>query len=444
MHNQINQQDAEVGLLAGLLLDPREIAKVETTILATDFDDKNHSEFFAILVNMNAAGESIRDVRLVMSRLKAAGVLDGLGGPIAFQDAFLNQHAIENVQTYAEQVRRNAVHHDTVQMADGLSSMVRSANDTADTLAWLRSQIESIESRAVNCDHTVTIGQACEELLTDIRETLKTGETPTIPTGIEAFDDAYGGLLPSKLYVIAARPGVGKSSWSQQAGENIAESNRAALFVSLEMSRAEVATRYLAKRTGLNGKFIASHVCDERELSKLDEAVECCRSIPFLISEPSASRSTTDAICAEARLQHATHGLSVLIIDYLQIVEPDNPKQHEVEKITKATRAYKQLSRELKIPVVLLSQLNRSGEKEKVIREPRLSDLRGCGSIEQDADAVIFLHSLAADRIELIVAKMRGGGLHRQTMVFDGPSCSFRSEEASDQDNFNDEFVEFA
>lgn len=442
----IAPHDAAVGLLTGMLLTPQVIPTIETTVMASDFESRDHGDMFLLLADMQQAGESIRDVSLVMSRMRQSGLMERLGGARQFQSEFLNVRAGENAKHYATQVRRFAVHRQLNKLASEFAARARTSEHPGELAEWMRFELSAIESRASADNHIKSIGQACTDLATDIRKTIASGLSPALPTGIDEFDDKYDGLFPSKLYIVAARPGGGKSSWSQQVGENISEANSGALFVSLEMSSDEFASRYLAKRTGINSKYLSSHIVGDSELRQVDESAKAAESVPFFISEPSGRHSTVEAICAEARVQKATRGIAVLIIDYLQIIEPSNPKQSEYEKVTLATRAFKQLSRELKIPVVLLSQLSRKGEGDgrkeaSRVREPRLSDLRSSGSIEQDADCVIFLHDEGDGNVRFIVAKMRGAERHEATLKFHGPSCSFKSQPIADNPNFNQEFA---
>lgn len=443
----IDAAESSRGLLSAILLDPRTIPLVESIVVPEDFDDADHRRLFNLLVEMNRAGESVRDTRLVMNRLRASGVLDALGGPDRFKLDYLNDRASENAATYARQVRGFAVNKQVAELSiDFAKRTERNDIDADSVLSWLRAELGGIESKASDQSHVSTIGEACAGLMQDIDATVSSGQSAGLPTGITQFDDVYGGLYRSRLYVPAAGPGRGKSSLAQQIGENIAASNRGAFYVSLEMSRAELAGRYLARQTRINAKYILSHAITPSDQRCLTKATEKSQGVPFLISEPFGRQATVEAICSSARVRKATDDISVVIIDYLQIIEPSTPKQTEYEKVTLATRAFKQLSRELAIPVVLLSQLNRRPESDgKEPRRPRLSDLRSSGSIEQDADAVLFLHDEGGGLVRLIVAKMRGAEKSDAILLrFDGPLCEFQNPAIEDDPNFNDAFAEYA
>tara|TARA_R110002049_G_scaffold2750_3_gene21831 strand:+ start:19981 stop:21378 length:1398 start_codon:yes stop_codon:yes gene_type:complete len=437
----IDPHDASIGLLSAILLAPQSIGAAETKLTASDFNNPTHGELFSLLVDMHHACESICDTALVISRLRDSGLLKRLGGPNLFKTTFLNESAPQNAEHYARHVRRFAVRRQLQELATEFSSRAKD-EDPKDVGEWMRFELAAIESKASEHNNVSGLGEACTGLLREIHETRIHGKSPGLLTGIGPFDDSYGGLLPNRLYVVAARPGIGKSSISQQFGENIAAANHAALFVSLEMSSHEIAARYLAKRTGINGKFLTSHTIMDSEIGAIEMAVEEAMAIPFFISEPTGRRSTIEAICADARVQKSTRNISVLLVDYLQIVEPSDPRQSEYDKVTMATRAFKQLSRELKIPVVLLSQLSRKGEDGPEPRRPRLSDLRSSGSIEQDADAVVLLHDEGGGDISMIVAKMRGGERSETKLRFDGPTCQFSSPPVEDSTRYGSDFAD--
>jgi replicative DNA helicase len=433
--------DAEQGLLAAMMTDPASVAKVEAAVVPSDFADQALGDLFGLLVDMHHSGESIRDTAMVIRRMRQAGIVERLGG-VASVARLADAKRAANAEVYASEVRSASVKRSTLELADQLRAQAETQTP-AELVAWLRSELDAIESRATSDEQTSTIGEACQSLIREIRHTQKTGDVPGVASGIDHIDMRYGGFHRARLYVIAARPGVGKSSLSQQVGEAIASSCGAALFVSLEMSRQEIAARYLSRRTGINGKVINSHNVTGAALCDLDAAADESASIPFLVSEPKARNSTLSAITASIRRHQATHGITIAIVDYLQILEPSHPRETEYERFTAASRAFKQLARELQIPVILLSQLNRGSEKDKP-REPRLSDLRGTGAIEQDADGVILLHDQGDGTTKLIVPKMRGGERSTAVMRFDGPTCTFSDATVEDHPNYCDDFAEWS
>ena len=433
----VDQPTAEVGLIASMLLEPSVIAHVETVVSESDFASPERRDLFGLLLNMHHAGESIRDLSLVFSRIRDASLLERLGGPKGFR-VFTNHNAVANVEVYATAVRSHSVKRTTIKLSEQFARRVQSEDPTKLT-KWLRCELDAIESMASSFRHVSTIGESCSQLISEIEATKAEGTSPGVATGIDHIDQLYGGLHQRRMYIAAGRPGGGKTSLSQQIGEHIASQNQSAFFVSLEMSRTEIAGRYLARQTGINSKYINAHIVDESDIAKMRAAEAESKSLPFIVSEPSSRQSTLSAICAEIRLQKTIADISIAIIDYLQIIEPARAGQIEYERFSEATRAFKQLARELKIPILLLSQLNRGSEKDKP-REPRASDLRGSGTIEQDADGIFLLHDEGRGKIKLIIPKMRGGERSETTLRFDGPTCTFSAERIEDHPNYHPEF----
>ncbi|QDT06893.1 Replicative DNA helicase [Rubripirellula lacrimiformis] len=451
---EIDHMDAARGLLNAMLLDPRSTPVVEGIVSSRDFPADEASStsitgrLFSLLIEMHRSGESIRDGRLVISRVRAAGMIESFGGQSQFERDFLDPLSTENATHYARSLRNCSIRKRLQRLARDFSRKADSDNQDSGELAeWMRYELAAIESQASDKSHIHRIGDGCNELLAAIDETLAGGQSPGLHTGLYHLDDNYDGLHPGRLYVFAGRPGGGKSSAAQQVGENIvhgvgesiADRHRGALFVSLEMGIDEVTARFIARQSGINGKHILSHAVTEAERRQMQTVAEKSQSVPFFVSVPTGRQATAEAICAEARVMKATEDIAVVIVDYLQIVEDSTPNQREIDKTTRATRAFKQLSRELNIPVVILSQLNRAGEsdsKNEKPREPRLSDLRSSGSIEQDADAVIFLHHEGGRNVRMIVAKMRGGERSENMFTFDGPTCSFHKPEPAPHEEF--------
>ncbi|OYP38903.1 replicative DNA helicase [Rhodopirellula sp. MGV] len=437
--SEIETSVAEIGLINSMLLAPATITQTCLTVTESDIVCEVRRELFSMLVDMNEAGEAIRDEVLVMSRIRDSGLLDRLGGVKGFRQ-YQNAEAAPNAKLYAAAVRRNAVRRQICQLASQFQARAYDG-DPGELADWLRSELGAIESRATETVHISQLSQCCADLIGAIEQTQRDGGSPCVPTGIEWFDAVYRGLQPGRVYVMAARPGVGKSAMLQQIAEFIASHSHGAHFVSLEMPRAEIASRYLARQTGINSKFLSGHTVDlEQHGGRLVEAECASQSMPMTISEPIGRRATLNAICAEARVMKATHNIKLLACDYLQIIEPANSKQSEYERVSEATRAFKQLSRELGIPILLLSQLNRETEKGKEMRRPRNSDLRGSGSIEQDADCVILLHQESKTRVHFHVSKMRGAERGETFLKFDGATCTFSPEPIEDDPKYHPEF----
>lgn len=422
----LESNPAERGLIASILLDPSTIPDVESIVNPDDLIGPGRSRLVAMIFDMHRAGESLRDPHMLWTRIMSSGLLEELGGTVQFREDYMLQDTEPNAAVYARQVRSHSLNRQAVALVSEAESRLTTSDDVSKTVRWLRDQLSAIESM-VDAQSDFSLGQACDKVIASIETSRSLGKSHGVPTGVDWFDNSHGGLQPGRLYVIAARPGVGKTSLAQQMGEEIAANGEGVFMVSLEMSDEELAGRFLSRKTGINGKFINGHAVNKDDIAEMKVAAKEAHSLPFTISVPNGRRKTVSAICANVRLKKTTHDISAVVIDYLQIIDGESSQQREYDRLTEATKKFKELSRELKIPVILLSQVGRAYETRDT-EAPKLSDLKGTGSIEQDADAVLFLHRLDdPTKAQLTVAKIRGGETGFTVLDFDGPRCAFRN-----------------
>jgi len=235
-----------------------------------------------------------------------------------------------------------------------------------------------------------------------------------LPTGFFDLDDLTSGLQPSELVIIAARPSVGKTALAMNIVEHLTvDQGLAVLFVSLEQSKLELAERLLCSRARIDSHRLRSGRIGSAEIVRLQQAADEMRAAPLFIDDTPGRNMLQ--ITAEARRLKRQYDLQLVVVDYLQLIEPDNLRDSRQEQIARISRRLKMLARDLQVPVVALSQLNRSLEMREGHR-PRLADLRESGSIEQDADVVMLLHrpelyddDAEPGLAEVIVAKQRNG-----------------------------------
>jgi replicative DNA helicase len=253
---------------------------------------------------------------------------------------------------------------------------------------------------------------------------------------IHASTEILRGLHNSELVILAARPSMGKTALAANIAENIAmgDEKRPVLFVSLEMSRLELAERMLCSRGRINGHNLRNGMLSSGDRKKLIEASSDLSQAPIFIDD-SPSRTVTE-IAATARRLKRRDGLNLIVIDYLQLIEPDNAKDARQEQVSKIARRLKGMARELKVPVLCLSQLNRQAEASKDNR-PKLSHLRESGAIEQDADVVMFVHrdeyymsneeekAKVAGKADIIIAKQRNGPIGDVKVKWEGQFTKF-------------------
>jgi replicative DNA helicase len=239
----------------------------------------------------------------------------------------------------------------------------------------------------------------------------------TIKTGFEHADKILGGLYPSELAIVAARPSVGKTALAVNIAKHVAFSQqKTVLFVSLEMSRHELVARFIQTHAGIDGERIRQNTLSKDDYVKLDKAYNDLMSTKIHLDQ--TSHRTATEIAALARRYKRKHDLRLLVVDYIGLVTPENSRDPRHEQVAKSTRILKSIARELKISVLCLAQLNRQADNSSGNVRPRLAHLRESGAIEQDADVVIFIHREENDKddekgvsneVEIIIAKNRNG-----------------------------------
>lgn len=284
-----------------------------------------------------------------------------------------------------------------------------------------------------------------KDILMNIRLNLQTPHEDGIRIGIVEFDNIAGGLQPSEFIVIGARPSVGKTAFACQIALYIARQNKKVGIISLEMSNTKLSTRILSQISGLPyWKIDRRKIDDATELESINQSIESNYNLPIYFSEKTGV--TVNDIRAKVMKAKHAHSLDIVFIDYLGLIEPEKANNREQE-VSKISRGLKLLAMELKIPIVVLAQLNREVETNK--HKPKLSNLRDSGSIEQDADMVMFIHSdfkagilsdnagnSTEDQRDLIVAKYRNGYTKDIKLGWNGERMQF-----SELDSFENKYV---
>ncbi|ASV76234.1 Replicative DNA helicase [Thermogutta terrifontis] len=410
--------EAERAVLGSVLLDPRTLDDVATVLVPEDFYVDAHRRIYARLLEMHAANRTI-DLMLLVEELRRHGEFETVGGAPYLAEIAQSVAVASHAVYYAEIVRNHAFLRALIQAG---TDIVRDAFDLSleprEILNRAEERILAVRDRRSTGD-VVPVSDVLFEAFQMIDRRMQ-GEATGVPTGFTDLDKLTGGLHDSELIILAARPSMGKTALATNIAEHVSvDAGLTTLFVSLEMSRLELIQRMLCSRGKINGHKFRSGFLSAEDREKLVRAAgELSRG--KLLIDDSPSRTVTE-IAAVARRLKRREGLRLIVIDYLQLIEPDNPKDPRQEQVAKITRRLKTLARELKIPILCLAQLNRQTEVVKDNR-PRLSHLRESGAIEQDADVVMFVHreeyyhtrEEAQARglcglAEVIVAKQRNG-----------------------------------
>lgn len=430
--------EAEAGVLGSILLDNNVIPDVLLACGADDFYRDAHRLIFLAIRDMFEAGRPIDAVTL-NDELTRRDEIVRIGGADYLAEILAGVPHAANAKYYAQIVRQKAVTRGLVEAATETLTECYSNSFTAEEL------LEASERRvfAIARDNvqgtTAKIGPVMGEVIDRLGRKASGEITATgLSTGLLDLDDLLGGLESESLVIVAARPSMGKTAFALNVAEHVSlDMGEPTLLVSLEMSRHAITERWLVARSRVDAyKIKTGRGLSSREMHAINEAHREYINANIHIDDTPA-RSMLQ-IAANARRIKAQDGLSLLIVDYIQLVEPDDPRDNRQEQVAKISRRLKTLAREIKVPVIALSQLNR-GVENREDKRPRLADLRESGAIEQDADQVILLHRPdyydANDKpglAELIVAKNRNGATGTVQAVFHRHIQRFENENPVD------------
>jgi len=431
--------EEEKSVLGSLILDKNATVKVVDFLQSRDFYKKIHQEIYKVLVELFEKGEAI-DLLAVSSRLKEKKLLEEIGGNSYLTELINSVPTAAHVLSYARTVQRKRILRDLIEGGQEIDSMGYNEEEDIDVLLDRAEQrIFSIAQGSLT-QNFVPVKNALEEAFERIDKLSKhQGDIRGVPTGFKDLDNILAGLQKSDLVILASRPAMGKSSLALNFASNITINSKLPVGVfSLEMSKDQVVDRLIASLSNVDlwklrtGRL--SNKGSENDFERIQHAMGILSEAPIYIDD--AASSNILQIKAMARRLQAEHGLGLIIIDYLQLMEPRNPTASMVQQITEISRALKGLARELNVPVLALSQLSRAVE-QRTPQIPRLADLRESGALEQDADVVLFIYREDRYRedtsrkniADIIIAKHRNGPIGRAELYFDDQRVCFRSLE---------------
>jgi replicative DNA helicase len=423
--------EAEEYLLSCCLLDGSDVISrcLEARIRPESFYDSKHGIIFERLLDLYNRQAPI-DVSVVAEDLKTARQLEAVGGY-----AFLTQ-----VSSRIPTTAQAGYFIDKVREQSLLREMIRSATGAVEECynfsGGIDEFVDQIEQRIFSVTQN-RVSESAKPMREPTREAMnvitkmmmKKGELTGVSSGFIELDKLMWGFQRQEMIVLAARPSMGKTSLALNFAEAASMPKRgepvASLVFSLEMSAAQLALRMLCSRARVNMKLLRDGLLSKNgdEQNRLVEVADEFSKAPIFIDDSSAL--SIMQLRAKARRVHARHKLGFIAVDYLQLLSPTDSKMPREQQVAEASRGLKSLAKELDVPVLVLSQLNRSSEKEN--RTPKLADLRESGSIEQDADVVLMLarprdadekFQVAADSMELIVAKQRNGPVGELKLTF--------------------------
>ncbi len=424
--------EAEEALLGSLLIDPDVISHVANVVAPEDFYLARHCEIYDVIRTLFDQGDPV-DFVTVTEELERRDKLEEVGGRSYITSLVNTVPTAINAFQYAQIVQEKSTLRHLISAAGEIARKAYDdSQEVGDVVNDAEKLIFAISERRLEQD-LVAISDVVPKVIDDIK-TLhqRRGAVMGVATGFHLLDTMLGGLQPSDLIVLAARPGMGKTSLALNIALHAAKHNGAQIaFFSLEMSREQLVQRLLAQEAHLDSQQLRmGRLYHEDEWARLEQAAEILRTCRIYIDDTAAL--SPFELRTKARRLHAEYGLDMIVVDYMQLMHGGRRSENRVQEISFISRTMKQLARELRVPVMALSQLSRQVEN-RADKHPQLSDLRESGSIEQDADLVLFIYregkyNKESDRAhiaEIVVAKHRNGPTGSVDLFFDEKYTEF-------------------
>lgn len=382
-------QEAEVSVLGSILLDKEAIIKVADILVPDDFYNDSYRIIFDDMLWLYEHHQPI-DIVTLQNRLKEKNELDNIGGATLISQLANSVPSAAHVVNYAKIVADKALLRRLISTANDVTSMAYSAEgEPSDILDQAEQKIFNVSERHFK-ENFISLKAVLTESFDRIDELHKDKDKLRgVPTGFKPLDNILAGLQPSDLIIIAGRPSVGKTAFALNIAHNVAVNDQIPVAIfSLEMSKEQLVDRLLASEAGIDSWKLRTGNLDDNDFLKINHAYGTLSEAPLFIDD--SSMINVLEMRTKARRLQAEHGLGLIILDYLQLMSGNNP-ENRVQEVSAISRSLKGLSKELNIPVIALSQLSRAVES-RPSKIPMLSDLRESGSIEQDADVVMFVY----------------------------------------------------
>ena len=429
--------EAEISLLGSVLLESSVMDRVADTITPEDFYKREHNMIFEAIQALFSKQKPI-DILSVANFLKERGQLDDVGGNAYLASLVNSVPTASSAAYYGEIVRKKrilrdliSVSHEITQLGYNESANVDEMLDSAEQKIFAIAQKTTVEGFS-------PVSNALEEAWERIDRLHKgTGALRGVPSGFKELDGYLSGFQKSDLIILAARPSLGKTSLALDIARHVAVNEEIPVGIfSLEMSRGQLVDRLIASEAHVDlWKLRTGRLStDSGEFEEIKDALAKLSKAPIYIDDEAMINILQ--MRAKARRLKAEKGLGLIIVDYLQLMVPKTQSDSMVQQITEISRSLKGLARELDIPVIAISQLNRALE-HRPDKRPQLSDLRDSGSIEQDADVVLFIYredrakenSDRKNQADIMIAKHRNGPLGKVTLYFNEEKVSFTTME---------------
>ncbi|PIR04237.1 MAG: replicative DNA helicase [Candidatus Magasanikbacteria bacterium CG11_big_fil_rev_8_21_14_0_20_39_34] len=435
--------DAEMSLLGSILIDKEAMLKIADSIDPTDFYKPSHKMIYESMLELAQKSEPI-DVLTLSNRLEEKDTLEKIGGRTYLAKLSNAVPTSTNIEHYANIVRKKAILRKLIVAAGSIDQLGYSEEEDVDQILDEAQQM----MYQVTQKHLKQSFTSIRHVLSDAFERIDTlhkdkGKLRGVPTGFKELDNLLAGFQKSDLIILAARPSVGKTSLALDFARHAAVNANVPVGVfSLEMSKEQLVDRLLCAQAGVNlWKMRTGNLSDSpnsQDFPRIGQAMGILSEAPIYIDDTASSNVMQ--IKTKARRLQIEYGLGLIIVDYLQLMDPPGKRNdNRVQEVSEMSRQLKLIAKELNIPIICLSQLSRAVEQTKPAI-PKLSHLRESGSIEQDADVVMFIYRKAADRNyrledippdernmgEIHIAKHRNGPTGTVKIFFDADTASYK------------------
>ncbi len=429
--------EAEQSVLGGLLLDNQMWDRVSEAVVAQDFYTRSHRLIFESIGALIESGDPV-DLITLSETLENEQKLDDAGGFVYLAEMMKNTPSAANIAAYADIVRERAVTREMIAVAHEIAEagFDPQGRDSAELLDFAETQIFKIaEQRASKSEGPENIHSVLEKTIDRIEKLYQQPHDGItgVSTGFSDIDKLTAGLQPSDLIIVAARPSMGKTTFAMNLAENAAMmEEKPALIFSLEMPADQIMMRMLASLGRIDQTKIRTGQLDDEDWARLSSTMGLLIDKGKMFVDDAAGLTPTEVRSRARRVYRDNGGLSMIMIDYLQLMRVPALSENRTLEISEISRSLKALAKELQVPVIALSQLNRSLESRSDKR-PMNSDLRESGAIEQDADLIMFIYrdevynenSEDKGTAEIIIGKQRNGPIGRARLTFQGQYSRF-------------------
>ncbi|QOJ35583.1 MAG: replicative DNA helicase [Nitrospira sp.] len=420
---QPHDADAERAILGAILLNPAALVKAQELLGLNDWYDGRHRRIFAAMASLAAAGDVI-DLLTVGNALEQSGQLSAVGGRAGLAELLSAVGSSANIASHARIVRDHAIRRVLIgfaaQVSEGAYRNEPAENLLRETQQKLFALASGREERSwMTLDYIV---RETVDFVDQMAKRKDVGALVGIPTGFASMDELLGGWQRSDLIILAARPSMGKTSLALSSALAAAKNGARVGILSLEMSRRQIGLRLHGMGAAIDLHALRSGRLTPRGWNALATVSNELEVLPMWIDD--STQLTVEQVAAKARNLHASTGLDLLVVDYLQLLQVSTAETRQ-QGIADASRALKLLAKELDIPVIALSQLSRACDSRDDPR-PMLSDLRDSGAIEQDADVVVFIYreevynraTSEKGVAEILIRKQRNGPIGDRRLLF--------------------------